>query len=202
MSSSSCERNWSSYSFVYNKSRNRLQPKRAEDLVYVYTNSRLLAERKEKDEKKWYVDNVDSKDSNSAPKEEFKDHGDLDLDGWDDGNLGVWGSYGGLNRSPYAPRRDCVLDLKDEYSFREEQDEHLKDTPSIATFVNGDGLLNSDNILWKNSTVDNVENVLAVKASNMDEIGVKEEMSPTCRLSGKGHASTFEFGQEFKCGDI
>jgi hypothetical protein len=28
MPSSSCERNWSSYSFVHNKSRNRLQPKR------------------------------------------------------------------------------------------------------------------------------------------------------------------------------
>jgi hypothetical protein len=36
--------------------------------------------------------------------------------------------------------------------------------PSIAAFVNGDGLLNSDNILWKNSTVEDVKNVLAVKA--------------------------------------
>jgi hypothetical protein len=43
MSSSSCERNWSSYSFVHNKSRNRLQLKKPEDLVYVYTNSRLMA---------------------------------------------------------------------------------------------------------------------------------------------------------------
>jgi hypothetical protein len=37
---------------VHNKSRNILQPKRAKDLVYVYTNSRLLAEGKENDEKK------------------------------------------------------------------------------------------------------------------------------------------------------
>jgi hypothetical protein len=81
VSSSSCERNWSSYSFVHNKSRNRLQPKRAEDLVYVYTNSRLMAEGKDKDEKKWYDDNVDSEDSDSAPEEEFEDHGDLDSDG-------------------------------------------------------------------------------------------------------------------------
>jgi hypothetical protein len=66
---------------MHNKSRNRLQPKRAKDLVYVYTNSRLLAERKEKDEKKWYADNVDSEDSDFVPKEEFKDHGDLDSDG-------------------------------------------------------------------------------------------------------------------------
>jgi hypothetical protein len=71
VSSSSYERNWNSYSFMHNKSRNRLQPKRVEDLVYVYTNSRLLIEGKEKDEKKWYADNVDSEDSDSAPEEEF-----------------------------------------------------------------------------------------------------------------------------------
>jgi hypothetical protein len=94
VSSSSCERNWSSYSFVHNKSRNRLQPKWVEDLVYVYTHSRLMAKGKEKDEKKWYVDNVDSEDLDSAPEEEFEDHGDLDSDGMDDGNLGVRGSYG------------------------------------------------------------------------------------------------------------
>jgi hypothetical protein len=47
--------------FVYNKSWNRLQPKMAEDLVYVYTNSRLMAKEKEKDKKKKNVDNVDLK---------------------------------------------------------------------------------------------------------------------------------------------
>jgi hypothetical protein len=89
MSSSSCKWNWSSYSFVHNKSRNRLQLKRIENLVYVYTNSRLMAEGKDKDEKKWYADNVDSEDSDSMPEEEFEDHGDLDSDGMDDGNLGI-----------------------------------------------------------------------------------------------------------------
>jgi hypothetical protein len=174
---------------VHNKSRNRLQPKRVEDLVYVYTNSRLLAEGKKKDKKKWYADNVDSEDSDSVPEEEFENHGDLDSDGWDDGNLGIRGSYGGMNHSPYIPRRDRALDSEDEFNFREEEDEHLRGTPSIAAFVNGDGLLNSDNILWKNSTIEDVENILAVKASNVDEIGTKEEMLPACNLSGKGHAS-------------
>jgi hypothetical protein len=155
---------------VHNKSRNRLQPKRAEDLVYVYTNSQLIAEGKEKDEKKWYANNVDSEDSDSALEEEFEDHGDLDSDGMDDGNLGIRGSYGGTNRSPYSPRRDRAIDPEDEYSFREEEDEHLRGTPSIAAFVNRDGLLNSDNILQKSSIVENVENVLAVKASDIDEI--------------------------------
>jgi hypothetical protein len=104
MSSSSCKQNWSNYLFVHNKSRNRLQPKRTKDLVYVYKSSRLLAEGKEKDEKKWYADNVDSEDSDYAPEEEVEEHGDLDSDGWDDGNLGVQDSYGGTNRSPHAPR--------------------------------------------------------------------------------------------------
>jgi hypothetical protein len=40
--SSSCKRNWNSYSFVCNKARNRLHSSCVEDLVYMYTNSRVL----------------------------------------------------------------------------------------------------------------------------------------------------------------
>jgi hypothetical protein len=56
-------------------------------------------------------------------------------------------------------------------------------------FVNGDGLLNNDNILWKSSTVEDVKDVMAIKPSNMGEIGTKEEMSPPRSLSRKCHAS-------------
>jgi hypothetical protein len=132
---------------------------------------------------------VDLENSDSTPEEEFKDHADLDSDGMDDGNFGVRVSYGGTNRSPYFPRWDYALDLEDEYTFQEEEDEHLRGMPSIAAFVNGDGLLNSDNILRKSSIVEDVENVLAVKASNVDEIGIEEEMSPAHSLSRKGHTS-------------
>jgi Protein of unknown function (DUF 659)/hAT family C-terminal dimerisation region len=41
-SASACERNWSNFGFIHNKSRNRLQVERATDLVYVYANRRLL----------------------------------------------------------------------------------------------------------------------------------------------------------------
>ena len=44
-SASSCERNWSMYSFVHNKSQNRLGTKKAKNLVYIYTNTRLLRGR-------------------------------------------------------------------------------------------------------------------------------------------------------------
>ena len=44
-SSSCCERNWSTYSFIHSLKRNRLNPKRAEDLVFIHTNLRLLLRR-------------------------------------------------------------------------------------------------------------------------------------------------------------
>lgn len=46
--SSSCsERNWSTYSFIHSMKRNKIQPQRAEDLVYVHTNLRLLSRTSE-----------------------------------------------------------------------------------------------------------------------------------------------------------
>lgn len=41
-SACSCERNWSTYGFIHSKSRNRLKPARAKDLVFVFSNLRLL----------------------------------------------------------------------------------------------------------------------------------------------------------------
>ncbi|GAU44553.1 hypothetical protein TSUD_400170 [Trifolium subterraneum] len=47
-SSSSAERNWSTYGFIHSLKRNKLNPKRAKDLVFIHTNLRLLS-RKNKD---------------------------------------------------------------------------------------------------------------------------------------------------------
>lgn len=41
-SASSCERNWSAFDFIHTKKRNRLAPQQANDLVYVFSNLRLL----------------------------------------------------------------------------------------------------------------------------------------------------------------
>ncbi|CAH9118983.1 unnamed protein product [Cuscuta epithymum] len=46
-SSSACERNWSTYSFIHSLRRNKLTPKRAEDLVFVHNNLRLLSRSSE-----------------------------------------------------------------------------------------------------------------------------------------------------------
>ncbi|XP_066379528.1 uncharacterized protein [Miscanthus floridulus] len=44
-SSSSCERNWSTYGFIDSVTRNRLTPPRAKDLVFVHSNMRLLSRK-------------------------------------------------------------------------------------------------------------------------------------------------------------
>ena len=81
-SASSCKRNWSMYSFVHNKSRNRLGTKKAEDLVYIYTNTRLLRGRLGVDPVQWYENNVFSEDEDESVD------GDSDTDnGNDDDNL-------------------------------------------------------------------------------------------------------------------
>jgi hypothetical protein len=81
VSSSSCERNWSSYSFVHSKSRNRLLPSRAEDLVYVYTNSRVLNQNvpfTDETATEWYKQTVVSEDSDSkGPTDFFDDYNDV-----------------------------------------------------------------------------------------------------------------------------
>uniref|UniRef100_A0A803NF28 BED-type domain-containing protein n=1 Tax=Chenopodium quinoa TaxID=63459 RepID=A0A803NF28_CHEQI len=47
-SSSSCsERNWSTYKFIHSCTRNKFTPKRAQDLVYIHNNLRLLSRRSE-----------------------------------------------------------------------------------------------------------------------------------------------------------
>ncbi|XP_047309681.1 uncharacterized protein LOC124913102 [Impatiens glandulifera] len=42
-SSSCCERNWSTYSFIHSIQRNKILPKRAENLVFVHNNLSLLS---------------------------------------------------------------------------------------------------------------------------------------------------------------
>jgi hypothetical protein len=53
-SASVCERDWSMYSFVYNKVCNCLKHNRADDLVYVYANTRFIRHRKGPRIAQWY----------------------------------------------------------------------------------------------------------------------------------------------------
>ncbi|KAJ9543423.1 hypothetical protein OSB04_023130 [Centaurea solstitialis] len=60
ISSSSAERNWSTYSYIHSVKRNRLNSKRADKLVYIHSNIRLVSRFSEayKDgpHKKWDMD--------------------------------------------------------------------------------------------------------------------------------------------------
>ncbi|DBB04928.1 TPA: hypothetical protein ACH3X3_15287 [Trebouxia sp. C0006] len=42
-SAGACERNWSSFGFIHFKKRNKLSPERANDLVFVFSNLRLMS---------------------------------------------------------------------------------------------------------------------------------------------------------------
>ena len=74
---SSCERNWSTYTFIHSVSRNRLLPDRAEKLVSVHSNVRLMRKLTAVD----YADSFPSwPDSDSEGSED--DEGDDDVGQW------------------------------------------------------------------------------------------------------------------------
>ena len=68
--------------FIHNKIRNRLQPSRVEDLVYIYTNSRLLRHRRGPNPIQWYgIHQIHSNDESGgeAPDGDDPDgHPDID----------------------------------------------------------------------------------------------------------------------------
>ena len=89
---SSCERNWSIYSFVHNKVRNRLQPSRADDLVYIYTNSRILRHRRRPNPIQWYrihqIHSDDKLDGEAPDGDDPGGHPDIDINMANNDNIG------------------------------------------------------------------------------------------------------------------
>jgi len=47
-SSSYCERNWSTYSFIHPQKRNKMTPKRSKDLIFIHSNLSLLSRNSSK----------------------------------------------------------------------------------------------------------------------------------------------------------
>jgi hAT family C-terminal dimerisation region len=58
-SACSCEHSWSHYGFIHNRLRNRLKPGRAEDLVYVFSNLRLLRSVESREEFEYHLWDVE-----------------------------------------------------------------------------------------------------------------------------------------------
>ena len=58
---SSCERNWSAHGHIHTNIRNRLEPATTDKLVYVYSNSKMVAATRDVDELKMFAwDNEDA----------------------------------------------------------------------------------------------------------------------------------------------
>jgi hypothetical protein len=80
------------YSFLHSKTQNRLGVEKAEALVYIYMNSRLLHQRAGADPVRYYDDNIFSEDSNDDAR------APSDSDG--DDNDGHNGNDGGAGQGP------------------------------------------------------------------------------------------------------
>lgn len=119
-SASSCERNWSMYSFVHNKVRNRLTTSKAEALVYIYTNSKLGRDKRGHNPATFYEKYLDdgltdeeneeplssgSEDSNTTTYARRRDNAILERERLD-GN-----PWAGLNR----PEEDVVRPARRPY---------------------------------------------------------------------------------------
>lgn len=82
ISSSSAERNWSTYSYIHNVKRNRLNTKTADKLVYIHSNTRLQSRFSENykhgPHSKWDADPENSSLEESAEKLESLRWNDLE----------------------------------------------------------------------------------------------------------------------------
>ncbi|GKD64224.1 hypothetical protein Tco_1306332 [Tanacetum coccineum] len=80
-SSSCCERNWSTYSFIHSLRRNKLSPKRAEDLVFIHNNLRLLSRKTDQyNEEKTMMWDVGGDDFGTLEDTAFLEFVSLSLD--------------------------------------------------------------------------------------------------------------------------
>ena len=78
--------------FVHNKVHNRLHLSRAEDLLYIYTNSRLLRHRRGPNPIQWYgiyqIHSDDESDGEAPHGDDPGGHPDIDANMADNDNIG------------------------------------------------------------------------------------------------------------------
>lgn len=142
-SASSCERNWSMYSFVHNKSRNRLTSERAEELVYIYTNSKTLRERAAANPTRWYTENMMSEDS-MTDESDGLDRGsvqsDLDDDdsddNYNDGDDAPFAGFGGF-RGGRPLIDESVFDFEEGDNNNNDHEGHERSPPRMPQAWNG-----------------------------------------------------------------
>ena len=192
LSSSSCKRNWSSYSFVHDKKRNRLLSERANDLVFVYTNSKMISQSKLTGLGRFYGELEGKEDPKAVETNDVDYSSESDIDvpfdtlSFDHPGNNPFGEEGlpkEASPEPFEPT-ERVFEFEDD----EQEDANEEDTIPLASLLNGDGLLNSDKILRGGSShttrglvepkkeVDNTYD--AAKVIFLDFKRVNEEMLP------------------------
>ncbi|GJS79846.1 hypothetical protein Tco_0729727 [Tanacetum coccineum] len=167
--SSSCsQRNWSTYSFVNSLRRNKLTPKRAEDLVFVHNNLRLLSRSTEQylDEKTKMWD-VGGDEFGTMEDTSFLELAQLSLD---------------------EPELESVFFSQNtNYGFLDSggrKNNHRKKTDNVTgtgSVTESDGILNVATPL-----VDAVAAKEVVSPSMVDETVVKEKPSSLVDTNGLG----------------
>jgi hypothetical protein len=152
------------YSFVHSKTRNRLGVEKAEALVYIYTNSRLLRQRPGADPVRYYDDNIFSKDSDDDGGA-LSQTDDDDNDGNDDNNgNGGEGHDGNDGDSfdgggqycradppdiPQDPHPEAVFDWNGiDEEIANGVDEHVAVEPIGSMHVNEETLVRSEELAY------------------------------------------------------
>jgi hypothetical protein len=148
------------YSFVHNKMRNCFVVDKAEALVYIYTNSRLLRQRPGADLVRYYDDNIfseDSDDDGGALSETDDDDNDGNDDNNGNGGEGHNGSDGDssdgggqyhradLPFNPEDPHPEAVFDWNGiDKEITNGVDEHAAVEPIGNMHVNEEALVRSE----------------------------------------------------------
>jgi len=118
------------------------------------TNSKVIAASKENNEKKWYHETVESKDLNYLVKEEENNIYDSNHDVNDAMENNMHHLDDDLLESPNQNDEDFGASKQNVFEFGSNKDNgrYDEDVVPIARFMDGNGLLNSKNILRDNDT--------------------------------------------------
>ena len=191
-SASACERNWSMYSFVHNKVRNHLKHSRAEDLVYIYTNSRLLRHRRGPTPTQWYElntvhsdndldgdDQDDDEDQDPHEKGDDIDNNDVEPMDFDIDTLNSDNSHSDGNDDG-GDGNFAIFDFNEDVMICPSEVRHVHHEGPIdgAPF----GILSAEQGVWRDHTIATV-----ATGTVESEVGTSQPLNNSLR-SGQRHA--------------
>jgi len=133
--------------------------------VYVYTNFKVVAVSKENNEKKWYHENVESKDLDCLVKEEKNDFYDSDHNASDAMENDMHHADDDLLEKPNHNNEASEQNVF-EFGSDKDNGRYNEDAIPIARFMDGNGFLNSENILRGNDAHEEIANINGTTIDN------------------------------------